>query len=231
MTGASDAVQRDVSRKIVKDESKAFPPAFNSRKLNHSTMYRSRHSHVIAVDDAPFPREHRGNVPIAGVAFGGLRLEGTFHAQVRRDGTDATRVLVKMIQESRFAEHTRLVLLEGIALAGFNVVDIHGLSEQLDMAVLVVVKRQPNMLRVQHALLERVRGGPKKWALIQKAGAMEAVEGLWVQRAGITLADSRAVLRSLAEHGRMPEPLRVAHLVANVLALKGAFKEPPETTN
>lgn len=183
-----------------------------------------RYSHVIAVDDAPFPREHRGNVPIAGVAFAGLRLEGTLHAHVRRDGADATRVLEAMIKSSRFAAHTRLLLLEGIALAGFNVVDIHSLAKSLEMAVLVVVKRKPDRMAVQQALLERVHGGQRKWALIEKAGTMEFVEGLWVQRAGIEQADAAQVIRSFAEHGRMPEPLRVVHLVANVLALKGAVK-------
>lgn len=183
-----------------------------------------RFSHVIAVDDAPFPREHRGNVPIAGVAYAGLRLEGTMHAHVRRDGADATRVLEAMIKGSRFAAHTRLILLEGIALAGFNVVDIHALAQALDMAVLVVVKRKPDRAAVKHALLDHVRGGQRKWTLLEKAGEMEFAQGLWVQRAGIEMADATALLRSLAQNGKMPEPLRVAHLVANVLAIEGAFK-------
>jgi uncharacterized protein len=85
-----------------------------------------------------------------------------------------------------------------------------------------VVKRKPDMAAVEHALLDRVRGGKKKWALIQKAGAMEAVESLWVQRAGISMDEAADVIRSLAEHGRMPEPLRVAHLTANVLAVDGS---------
>lgn len=125
-----------------------------------------------------------------------------------------------MVKSSRFAAHTRLVLLEGIALAGFNVVDIHGLADALGMAVLVVVKRKPDIEAVQRALLERVPGGRRKWLLIEKAGAMEPVAGCWVQRAGIELEDAANVIRSLAVHGRMPEPLRVAHLVASVLAIK-----------
>lgn len=181
------------------------------------------YSHVIAVDDAPFPRDHRGFVPIAGVAYAGTRLEGTMRARVRRDGADATRALAAMVKQSRFAEHTRLVLLEGIALAGFNVVDIHGLSEQLGMAVLVVVKREPNMAAVEEALLHRVRGGKRKWALVQKAGPMEPLANVWVQRAGIEKNDAAEVIRALALHGRLPEPLRVAHWVANVMAIEGAM--------
>lgn len=205
-------------RRVKSDFDEELPVRAFFGKLSDRNMPRFRFSHVIAVDDAPFPREHRGFVPIAGVAYAGLRLEGTMHARVRRDGTDATRALAAMIKRSRFAVHTPLVLLEGIALAGFNVVDIHGLAAELDKAVLVVVKRKPDMAAVGRALLDRVPGGRRKWGLIQKAGEMEAIGGLWAQRAGIEMADAAAVIHSLAEHGRMPEPLRVAHLVANVLA-------------
>jgi endonuclease V-like protein UPF0215 family len=178
-----------------------------------------RFSHVLGIDDAPFPPTHRGDVPIVGTAFSGLRLEGILRSKVRRDGADSTRAIASMIASSRFARHTRLVLLEGISLAGFNVVDIHALSASLGMAVLVVVKRMPRIDAVRRALLERVRGGARKWALIEKAGPMEPIGGLFVQRAGIERADAEIVLRDLAIHGRLPEPVRVAHLVANVLAV------------
>jgi hypothetical protein len=178
-----------------------------------------RFSHVIGIDDAPFPPSHKGDVPIIGTAFSGLRLEGVLRSKVRRDGTDSTRAIAQMVASSRFAAHTRLVLLEGISLAGFNVVDLHALSATLGMAVLVVVKRMPDMDAVRYALLERVRGGARKWALIEKAGPMEPVGSLFVQRAGIERTEAESVLRELAIHGRLPEPVRVAHLVANALAV------------
>jgi uncharacterized protein len=218
-TAASDAFLCAVSSEINAIVKKILPTTQRLR-YTRSAMSSGRFSHVIAIDDAPFPRDHRGNVPIAGVAFSGLRLEGTMRAVVRRDGSDATRSVAAMIKASRFATHTRLILLEGIALAGFNVVDIHTLARELDMAVLVAVKRKPDMAAVERALLERVRGGKKKWALIQKAGEMEPLESLWVQRSGIALEDAAGVIRSLAQYGRMPEPLRVAHLTANVLAIE-----------
>ncbi|UQA54614.1 DUF99 family protein [Polyangium aurulentum] len=181
-----------------------------------------RFSHVIGIDDAPFPPTHRGDVPIIGTAFSGLRLEGILRAKVRRDGTDSTRAIAQMVSSSRFAPHTRLVVLEGISLAGFNVVDLHALHATLGMAVLVVVKRMPDIDAVRRALLERVRGGARKWALIEKAGPMEPLGGLFVQRAGIEPAEALDVIRTLAVHGRLPEPVRVAHLVASVLAVGSA---------
>jgi endonuclease V-like protein UPF0215 family len=153
-------------------------------------------------------------VLVVGVAYAGLRLEGVLSTHVRRDGTDATRALAARVTTSRFAAHTKLVLLQGIALAGFNVVDVHALHAALGVPVLVVARRPPSLEAVRAALLGRVRGGARKWALVEKAGPMEPVAGLMVQRAGIALADAGAVIERLAVNGRIPEPLRVAHLIA-----------------
>lgn len=147
-------------------------------------------------------------------AYSGIRLEAVLSTRVRRDGADATRALTLRIGSSRYAAHTRLILMQGIALAGFNVVDIHALHEALGIPVLVVARRLPDLVAIHDALLTRVRGGARKWALIEKAGPMEPAGGLVVQRAGISLAAAAAVVSRLSINGAIPEPLRVAHLIA-----------------
>jgi hypothetical protein len=174
----------------------------------------SRISHVIGLDDAPFQREHRGDVLVVATAYSDLCLQGVLSARVRRDGRNATSVTASLIASSRFAAHTQAVFLQGIALAGFNVVDIHELHEVLGIPVVVVARRAPDMDAIRAALLTRVRGGARKWALIERAGPMEPVAGVFVQRAGISLAEAAALIERFAVNGRIPEPLRVAHLIA-----------------
>ena len=43
---------------------------------------------------------------------------------------------------------------------------------------------------------------------------MEPVRGVYVQRAGLSLAEARDLLAATTLHGNMPEPLRLAHLIA-----------------
>ena len=43
---------------------------------------------------------------------------------------------------------------------------------------------------------------------------MEPVGGVYVQRAGLTLSEAGKMIERLAIGGRIPEPLRVAHLIA-----------------
>lgn len=174
-------------------------------------------SHVVGIDDAPFDAEERGAVAVVGAVYANLRLEGVLRSRVRRDGADATRALAAMIGQSRFSAHLQAVLLQGITLAGFNVVDLRGLSGALELPVLAVVRRKPDLEAVERALRQKVPGGARKWRLVEAAGPPERVGEVWVQRAGLSLEEAGALVTRLAVHGKLPEPLRVAHLIAGAL--------------
>jgi endonuclease V-like protein UPF0215 family len=172
------------------------------------------HSHVIAFDDAPFAREHRGDVLLVGAVFAGPRLDGVLTGKVRRDGTNATRVMAELIARSRFRDQVHAVLLQGIAVAGFNVVDLHALYRQLGVPILVIARKKPDLAAIRRALLDHVRGGARKWKLIEQAGPMEQIARLWVQRAGISAQAAEKLLDRLTIHSRLPEPIRTVHLIA-----------------
>ena len=48
-------------------------------------------------------------------------------------------------------------------------------------------------------------------------GAMEAAGAVWMQRAGIAAAAAERTIARFAVNGRIPEPLRTAHLIAGGL--------------
>ncbi len=174
----------------------------------------ARPSHVIGFDDAPFARTHRGDVLVVGAVYAGDRLEGVLSGKVRRDGVNATRVIVDLVAGSRFGAHVQAVLVQGVAFAGFNVIDLHAVHAALGVPVIAVARHAPDLAAIKRALLARVPGGRRKWALIESLGPMEPVAGVYVQRAGISLARTEELIRRMARHGLLPEPLRTAHLVA-----------------
>ena len=71
---------------------------------------------------------------------------------------------------------------------------------------------------IRETLLAKIPGGNRKWRLIEKAGPMEACAGVFVQRAGLSLAQAEQVVRDLTIHGKLPEPVRAAHLIAGAYA-------------
>jgi uncharacterized protein len=177
-------------------------------------MAHSVISNVVGFDDGPFDRAARKEtVLLVGAVCARTRLDGVLSGRVRRDGWNATDTMAALVLGAQFARHIRAVLLGGIAVAGFNVVDIHGLASRLQRPVLVVMRRPPRFEKIRTALHRLPRAG-RRWRLIEQAGTPEPVRGLLVQRAGLTLAQAESMLAATTLRGKLPEPLRLAHLIA-----------------
>jgi endonuclease V-like protein UPF0215 family len=180
-------------------------------------MTAKRYSNIIGFDDAPFTPEHQGAVAIVGAVFASLRFDGVLMGEIEKDGTDSADVLIKLVSGSKFAEHAQLIMLQGIAFGGFNVVDVFHLHEKLNLPVLVVSRRSPDLDAIRKALTTQIPDGENKWAVIDRLGPMEAIRKVYIQRVGITLNEAESVIEHFAIHSHIPEPIRVAHLIAGAL--------------
>lgn len=188
------------------------PSHVDSCMVRKQKASQSRLSNVVGIDDGPFDRGK--NVLVVGTVFARERLDGVLSTSVRRDGRNATDKLVEMLGNARAYPQISAIFLQGIALAGFNVIDIARLAERLQRKVLVVARRKPNLARIRQALLGKVPGGAPKWRLVERAGPMEPCRGVWIQRAGLSMPEAERLLSLHQRHGMLPEPLRIAHLIA-----------------
>ncbi len=140
------------------------------------------------------------------------------------DGLEATQKLAEMIKESPHCHQLRVVMLNGITFAGFNIVDIKALSQQTELPVIAVTDRKPN-LREVHAALEHLPNCEERWNAILNAGEFFSVpmrggkQQICVETAGITRERAVEVLHMSALHSKVPEALRVAHLIASGISL------------
>jgi hypothetical protein len=180
------------------------------------------HLRVLGVDDGPFTRRHR-YAPVAAVAMSlPGSLEGVLATRVRVDGRDATERVAEMLGASSHLAGARAILLDGISLGGFNLVDLDRLSRALGRPVISVTSRPPDFDAIRAALHayfpEEFRA---RWRLVQRHrpfAAPAAGAPLWIAVAGATRTEARAVIRRTTLVGRWPEPLRLAHLVARAMA-------------
>lgn len=177
-------------------------------------MKEKRLSNVAGFDDAPFDRQHRGSVRIVGTVYAELRFDGVLLGEIEKDGFDAAQKLCELITGSRFAGHIQLIMLQGIAFGGFNVVDVFKLHQSLSVPVMAVSRKKPDMDAVKNALLSRIDQGKQKWRILEQLGEMEPVGNVYIQRRGLTLEQAAAVIERFAIHGNIPEPLRTAHMIA-----------------
>ncbi|MFZ5523662.1 MAG: DUF99 family protein [Pseudomonadota bacterium] len=192
----------------------ASPFNKQTRAQAKTSRHGRRISHVVGFDDAPFARSHRGDVLVVGAVFAVDRLDGVISTKVRRDGANAAQRLIDCLAGSKYFDQLQAILLQGIAFAGFNVVDLQRLHQATGLPVLVVARYRPDLQAIRKALLQQVPGGARKWRLIEAAGPMEPMATLYVQRCGITPEHAARLLAGLQQNSQLPEPLRVAHMIA-----------------
>jgi len=172
---------------------------------------------VMGFDDAPFAPTATV-VDVAGVVVAGTRFEGMVWGQATRDGDDATAVLAQLLLGSKFADQVHAVLLDGLAVGGFNLVDLAALANTTGRPCLAVVRRLPNFPAITRAL-QKLPDAPRRLALIERAGPVHAHPPFWFQIAGATAEEGAALLARLTDRGHVPEALRLAHLVGSAVKL------------
>ncbi|NQE36229.1 DUF99 family protein [Microcoleus asticus] len=167
---------------------------------------------VIGFDDAPFSRTSGSLVSIAGVVCGGTRFEGMVWGQVLPDGLDATDAISGLLLGSKFLPQLHLVLLDGIAFGGFNIIDLPELASRLQIPCVAVMRRQPDLVAVEKAL-RHLPDLEYRLELLRRAGKIYAFEPFFFQVCGEKAEVIALVLQRLTDTGKVPEALRLAHLI------------------
>jgi len=180
-----------------------------------------REIRVLGVDDGVFVPQKRGKALIVGVVYrGGLWLDGVMHTEIEVDGLDATEKIASMIKSSPHYAQLRVIMLNGLTFAGFNIVDIKRLYGETRLPVIVVSREKPNLNEIKKAL-EKLPHKEKRWKMIENAGKLLEVNvrntgsSIYVQLAGLNEKDARKIVRITSTRSNIPEPLRVAHLIAS----------------
>lgn len=174
-------------------------------------LRNNRHIRAIGIDDAPFAAEDR-RVNVSGIVCAGTRFEGMLWTQITRDGWDATETLIAALAESKFLPQLHLLLLDGVALGGFNVVDLALLSEKLGVPCVTVMRKLPNLEAMRAAMTHLPEPG-RRWALLERAGPIHEHPPFVFQVIGETPEVALAALEALTDRGNVPEALRLAHLI------------------
>lgn len=171
---------------------------------------------VLGFDDVPFDRDLDRHADVAGMLCHDTRLEGMVWGTVTRDGHDATDVLASLVTGSKFHPSLDLVLLDGITLAGMNVVDLPALAERTGRPCATVMRRPPDFAAIEH-VLARFRDGAARRARMAAAGPVHELGGFCFQVVGAEPEVLAGILGRLTDRGKVPEPLRLAHLVGSAV--------------
>ncbi|MGC9099309.1 MAG: DUF99 family protein [Candidatus Micrarchaeia archaeon] len=168
---------------------------------------------ILSIDDSPFRKGEKRDLVI-GIVSRGSTIEGILSFYVEIDGSDATDKILKKVKESRFSREIKLIAINGITLAGLNIVDIKRLSEVLGVPVIAITRRKPNKKAMENAIKNSGKDARKKILLLREINSSSNsihLNGLYIQYIGI----SRSDLGTFA--GEAYQMLRLAHLIASGL--------------
>lgn len=173
-----------------------------------------RRPHVLGIDEGPFVKGQSARVPVvAALCEGASILEAVARSDFAVDGAGATEFLIEWIGGLRALSSLQGVALGGITFAGLGIVDVRALAEALRTPVLVVTRRPPDNARLREAL--EAAGLLERFAIAERSPApFRTDDGVYLAWAGAERDEALALLHATQGKAKLPEPLRIAHLIA-----------------
>ena len=182
----------------------------------------------VGIDDGPFLSRRLGGsrAPLVAVRLVGSHLVNARVARITVDGLDATSVASRMLSSLQVRDSP--ILLAGATFAGFNIINPRALHRKFRTPTIVVIGSKPNNRAVKRALVRHFPDWRRRWRMLSSLGPLRQArtvqnEGpLFYEAFGCAGGVARSILRDWAFVSRIPEPLRVAGLVA-----RGLFPTQP----
>lgn len=177
---------------------------------------------IVGVDDGAFPvnRRIRHRALLVAVLFQNSTISDLRLGRIEVDGNDANEVLLSMLRPLRFD----VVMLSGISFGGFNLIDIAALAKSTRKPVIVITRDKPNNAAVLRALRKHFVDWKERWRIIRTAGKLysfrpiRAEPKLYFEVKGASSSFAERTIASAAIISRLPEPIRVAGIVARGLS-------------
>jgi endonuclease V-like protein UPF0215 family len=175
---------------------------------------------VLGIDDGPF-KFKAGKVPIIGVIIRPPNyIEGICRSEVTIDGSDANESVKNMVKNSAYKDQIRLIMFDGVALGGFNVIDIESIYQSLGIPIVTISRTEPNMVVIKDALKKHFSDWKYRWNAINKLDLIKIntnFNPIFIKFVGTSLSEITRSIKLTTVQGVLPEPIRVAHLIASAL--------------
>lgn len=173
---------------------------------------------ILGIDDGYFRKNIDKESLIVGVIMRGYKqIDGVLSNKITVDGDDSTDKIIEMIKRTKHYYQIRVIMTNGITLAGFNIIDMHRIYEELKLPIISVVRKKPNLEKFLEAL-KKTNNYEKKLNILKKLPEPKPVKtkhGIsYYQSVGLSDEECTEIILKTAKYSRIPEPVRVAHLIA-----------------
>ena len=173
---------------------------------------------ILGLDDAPFSFGDSSTDVIGVIMRGNHYIEGVLHDIITVDGTDATSTCEHMIAKTRHVTQLKAIFFDGATMGGFNIIDSEQIWKKTKVPVITVTRKKPDFEKIELALKKHFSDWENRLNLLEK-GRLQKIQTshnpLYIKCLGISLAEAKEIITLATIRGVVPEPLRVAHIIAS----------------
>ena len=169
---------------------------------------------ILGVDDSAFNSEDDTAI-ITGVVYRGTEfIEEIVFSEVKVDGEDATQQTIDLFDKTSNHDQIKVLMVDGLAYAGFNIIDIGKVADKIGKPVVAVTTNRPDREKFLKSLDEF--GGREKVDYLDEYSEVDLPDGpAFFQVEGADEETAEKFIRKSVIYGRTPEPIRVAHLIGS----------------
>ena len=154
-----------------------------------------------------------------------LVIDGFVMGHSTVGGDDATDAILTIYEKLDRADISFL-LISGIIISLYNMIDVKRISEKTGLPVVAITHEESDGIEdaIRHHFPDSYKS---KLAEYSKLGSREKItlrtsHDLYIRNEGCTVLEAKQLLDKITTQGSVPEPLRIAQLLANTL-LKAKF--------
>ena len=173
---------------------------------------------LLGIDDGPFHFGDKTTIVIGTIMRANGYLECVLKRDIQVDGSDATDIIIEMIVHTRHMKQLQVVLLDGASFGGFNIINIEKVFQETKLPVLTITRDPPNFKDIKKALQSHFSDWDMRYNLLKK-GDLYPVKTkhnpIYLKCVGLGLEKAKEIITLSTIQGVIPEPIRVAHLIAS----------------
>ena len=149
-----------------------------------------------------------------------LIIDGLIFGETTVRGMDASDTVIAMVRQLG-RDDLNGILLHGSVIAGYNIVDLPRIYQKTKLPVISITKEPHEDLQT-HLKSTFPSDWKTRWEIACRNGpmqplALETKSTVFVQFVGCNWDTAKGVIKRLTRFGGMPEPIRIARLLARAI--------------
>ena len=169
-----------------------------------------------------FTQNSKKSILVGVVMRRDLVIDGFVIGKTTLSGNDATDEILEMYEKLNRPDVSYL-LISGVIISLYNIIDIKKLYKKLNIPIIAITYNDSSGIEdaLKHHFHDRAKSKIDEYKKLEERTKIKLKTNLdvYIRNEGCSLSDVQKLLNELTLQGSIPEPIRVAQLLARTILL------------